>query len=57
MESFSSTKTPADRGTIRGHPGYDPCGACQTTVNDVECWPYSVHVACPNEAASSLNIC
>jgi hypothetical protein len=61
VESFSSTDVAEDRGTARGHSisHYTPesCGSCLTTMNDVECWQYSVYVACPNERANSVDIC
>ncbi len=53
VESFSSTEIPADRGTVRGHTGEATCGSCQTTINDMDCWQYSVYVACQEEAGNS----
>jgi hypothetical protein len=48
VESFPSDAAPEGRGTVAGHSGYGTCGACQSTMNDVECWHYSVYIDCPD---------
>lgn len=52
VESFRSSDTPESRGTVAGYSQThtEPtCGACQTTMNDVECWQYSVYEPCQEE--------
>lgn len=53
VESFSSSAIPSPRGTVRGHTGEATCGSCQTTINDVDCYQYSVYVACQEEAGGT----